>query len=247
MHRILLNWPITVTSFGFMVGIGILVGAWFNLRRRDLAGLDSSAVQDALVWAILGGLLGARLLFVALNVPYFTANPGELLNTRGGGISWYGALAGGVGGLWLFARRRGLSLALILDVFAPGILAAHAIGRIGCLLNGCCWGRPSELPWAVRLVDAEPPVNECLRHPVQIYESLMDCVALALFFYLERRYKLTHGRAFLVFLVLYGTVRFLAEFWREGDLWVGPITLAQFSSLFIIGGALWLQKRLAKG
>lgn len=249
MHRILfMAGPLAVTSFGFMVGLGIMVGAWSNHRRRALAGLDGSGIQDALVYAILGGLLGARLLFVLLNLGYYEAHPADMLNTREGGISWYGAVAGGVLALALFCRARKVALPSLLDVFAPGLLAAQAVGRVGCLLNGCCYGTPSTLPWAVTLVDAGHPIDAMPRHPVQLYESVLDVAAMLILLGLERRFGLRNGRVFSAFLVLYGVVRFTVEFWRDGEtFWLG-LSLGQVGSLLIAAVAaavfVWRPARL---
>ena len=131
MHRILFfaGTSFAISSFGFMVGLGVLVGAWVNHMRRERLGLTGYQLQDALVWALIVGVVGARLLYVLLNVPRYTQMPGEILNFREGGISWYGALAGGLLGLWVYCRKQGVRLGPVLDTFAPSLLVAHAIGR----------------------------------------------------------------------------------------------------------------------
>ncbi|MHB2016740.1 MAG: prolipoprotein diacylglyceryl transferase [Candidatus Xenobia bacterium] len=247
MHRILFfaGTPYAISSFGFMVGLGVLVGAWINHLRRERSGLSSYGLQDALVWALVVGVFGARLIYVLQNIPRYSASPLEILDFREGGITWYGALFGGILGIWLYCRKQGAKLAPVLDTFAPSLLVAHAIGRVGCLLNGCCYGKASTLPWAVWLSDAGHPVNAVSRHPVQIYESLMDLIALALLLWLERRIPSRDGRVFALFVGFYGVIRFIAEFFREGDPLALGLTLAQWSSIAIAAVAFAFARRPA--
>lgn len=227
-----------ITSFGVLVGIAALVGVWVFTRELERSGLDPKGA-DAAVAGVIGGLLGAKLLWT---IEFSATQPiADLLFSRGG-LSWFGGLLGGVGtGLWMLRRRR-VALLPALAAASPALAIGHAIGRLGCFMVGDDYGRPSDLPWAVAFPEGRPPTSVPV-HPTQLYEA----AALAVIAWLLVRWRRHHVSDTVVFgryLVLAGATRFAIEFVRVNLHIVGPFTLAQLISMsLIIAGVILLRRR----
>lgn len=217
-----------VTSFGVLVAIGALVGLWIFRRELQRSGLPESAT-DAAVAGVLGGLVGAKLLWTIEH-----AGEGPLLDLilSRGGMSWFGGLAGGlIAGLAVMGRRR-LPIIATLAAAAPALAAGHAIGRIGCFLVGDDYGRPSDLPWAVAFPEGLPPTDLPV-HPTQLYEA----AALALVTWVLLRWRRSGVPDAVIlgrYLLLAGSIRFAIEFLRVNVRVVGPLTLAHLVSLALM-------------
>ena len=226
-----------VTTFGLMVALGALLGVF--LMRRELArrGLDVSAGTDAALAGVVGGLAGAKLLYV---IEHWAEPLSDTLFSRGG-MSWFGGLVGGVvAGLLVIAWRR-LPLMAVLAAAAPAITLGQAVGRIGCFLVGDDYGRPTSLPWGVAFPQGLPPTFERV-HPTQIYE------AIPLFFYTWllvrwRRNGVADVALFGRYLFLVGATRFLIEFVRVDVVVALGMTTAQWFALnaAIVGVALMVR------
>jgi phosphatidylglycerol:prolipoprotein diacylglycerol transferase len=226
-----------ITSFGVLVGIAALVGMGMFTREIERSGLSSRAT-DAAVAGVLGGLLGAKLLWT---IEFSGDQPiANLLFSRGG-LSWFGGLIGGVGtGLWMLRRRR-VPLLPALAAATPALAAGHAIGRIGCFLVGDDYGRPSDVPWAVAFPEGRPPTTVPV-HPTQLYEA----AALAVITWLLIRWRRQHVPNAVVlgrYFVLAGTTRFAIEFIRVNLRVIGPFTLAQVISMSLVIAGLILLGR----
>lgn len=222
MHPILFHiGSYSVHSFGVMLMIAFAAAVYRaytaaeRLRRKD----DSPGTPDAVdvldvsVWLILAGVIGARALFVALDWSEYKGHPGTWFAIWEGGISFHGALIGGLAALIVFTLRRHLSFLKLVDVLAPSVMLGYAIGRIGCFLNGCCYGVPTTMPWGVRFFDDghwTPP-----SHPTQIYASLMGFFFFGLLVWLEKR-KAYDGQILGWYLVFAAVERFVMEIWRAG-------------------------------
>jgi phosphatidylglycerol:prolipoprotein diacylglycerol transferase len=173
MHPILLKiGPITLYTYGAMLVLAFSLSTWLAgriLRQLppELQRLTPGQVVDLSCLALLGGIVGARLFFVVLHWQFFLNEPRYLLALWQGGLIWYGGFAGGVGTAWLYARRHQVSCRWVLDLFAPVLSLGHAVGRIGCFLNGCCYGQITDA-WCGVIMPGEPrPV-----FPNQLAESL---------------------------------------------------------------------------
>jgi phosphatidylglycerol:prolipoprotein diacylglycerol transferase len=227
-----------ITSFGVLVAIGALVGLWVFGRELARSGLPASG-SDAAMAGVFGGLLGAKLLWVAEHLgdePF-----GAMLFSRGG-MSWFGGMAGGVGTALIVMWRQRAPVVATLAAASPALAIGHAIGRIGCFLVGDDYGRPSDLPWAVAFPQGLPPTDVPV-HPTQLYEA----VALAVVAWLLLRWRRRHVADAVVFgryLVLAGSIRFAIEFIRVNERILGPLTLAHLVSLaLVIIGATILARR----
>jgi phosphatidylglycerol:prolipoprotein diacylglycerol transferase len=222
-----------VTSFGAMVAAGILVGLWLFRRELRRSALPEDGA-DAAVAGAIGGIAGAKLLWVLEHrgeAPFL-----DLLLSRGG-LSWFGGLAGGLlVGVWAIRRKR-LPLVATLAAATPALAIGHAIGRIGCLLVGDDYGRPTELPWGIAFPEGLPPTTVPV-HPTQIYEALA-LVPLALALVRWRRRGRSDPFVLGAYLFFAGLIRFGIEFVRINERVLGPLTVAHLASLAaIVAGAV---------
>jgi phosphatidylglycerol---prolipoprotein diacylglyceryl transferase len=217
-----------VTSFGVMVALGALIGLWVFGRELARSGLPASG-SDAAMAGVFGGLLGAKLLWVA---EHLGEEPFRDLILSRGGMSWFGGLVGGLVTALLVMWRMRLPLVPTLAASTPALAIGHAIGRIGCFLVGDDYGRPSDLPWAVAFPRGLPPTDIPV-HPTQLYEmAALFVVAWLLIRW--RRHAVPDAIVLGRYLVLTGAIRFVIEFIRVNTRIVGPFTLAHIVSLTLV-------------
>ena len=233
---------LTITTFGAMVALGSLVGLWVYSRELHRGGLPATALDAALA-GIVGGLLGAKLLFVA---EHYGEEPlGRLLLARGG-LSWYGGLVGGLAsGVFVIVWQK-LPLLAVISAATPALAIGHAIGRVGCFLVGDDYGRPTDLPWAVAFPRGLPPTIQPV-HPTQLYEMVL-LFPLAWLLIKERR----HGRSDWFVLGSYllgaGAIRFAIEWYRVDVRVALGMSVAHWASLgAIVAGAWLLTRRHGRG
>lgn len=254
MHPILFefgNWP--VYSYGVLLAAAYLAALQLAVVRARRQGLDGSKVMDLGIYLIIAALVGAKLMLVLVDFNYFVSQPAELLGlVRAGGV-FYGGLIAAVGvALWL-VRRYGLPMWTTADLFAPGIALGHVIGRFGCLLAGCCYGRPTGLPWAITFTDPVAAANVGTPlgiplHPTQLYDAGAELLIMVLLLVTERKGRPFAGRTFWAYILLYGVSRFIIEFYRGDDrgTMLGMST-SQFISVVAVPLALvmlaWLRNR----
>jgi phosphatidylglycerol---prolipoprotein diacylglyceryl transferase len=230
-----------VTSFGLMVAIGALVGLWVFRRELAFSRLPEGAVDGA-VYGVLGGLVGAKLLWT---FEHFGEEPAlDLLLSRGG-LSWFGGLAGGVGTALVYFVRRRYPILPVVAAATPALALGHAIGRLGCFLVGDDYGRPTSLPWGVAFPEGFPPTFERV-HPTQLYEAAFLVVLAWLLVRWRRRGapdRVVLGR----YLLLAGTARFLIEFIRVNERVFLGLTVAHLASLSLaVVGLVILSRRRSR-
>lgn len=222
-------WPVlfridgfTFYSYGFMLAVGFLVAAWLGAREAEREGISWQWVFDLTLVLCISAIVGARLVYVITELPWFIKHPREALSLSGGGLSFFGgfgfALATGIA----FARRSRVSAWVMADIAAPYVALAYAIARVGCFLNGCCYGTPSELPWAI----PRSPQDLIPRHPTQIYASLGSLAIFAILLAIRRGRHFPGFRMFL-YVGLYSVMRFVVEIFRDVPRILGPLSLAQ--------------------
>ncbi len=244
--------PLAIHSYGVMVALGFIVGLWTAGRRALLAGIASEKIIDLGPWLIVGALVGARALYV---ISYwheaFAGRPlVEIIAVWNGGLVYYGGLIGASLTCILYARTKRFPLWTLADILAPSIALGYVFGRIGCLLNGCCYGRPCNLPWAITFPEGAfgaPPGIPL--HPTEIYESLLNLALYVGLAWLFRRRKFD-GQIFGVYLVAYALLRSFVEMFR-GDYpqhylggWATP---AHLVSIAILAAGLALLRFLPRG
>lgn len=252
---------IPIFAYGFMIMIGFLVGIYLARVRARRVGISPDAIIDMGLVMLVCGIFGARLLHVIQYYdPHYVSSDGSpafarMLQIWHGGLVFYGGLIAAVAGGGVFLRCKKLALGRMLDVAAPSAILGLAFGRVGCFLNGCCWGceaDPHRVPWAVVFppdalaYQGKVPLSTPALHPTQVYNAL---AALLLFvilnFYFERRRR--DGEVALLLCLLYPVTRFITEFFR-GDTGVeSGLTKSQWMGIFVFIPALvlfvWLRTR----
>jgi phosphatidylglycerol:prolipoprotein diacylglycerol transferase len=241
MHPILFEiGSFPVYTYGLLLAAAYLLGLQFALVRARSRGLDPNRVMDLGIWIIVSALLGAKLLLLIVEFDQFRSNPGEMLNlVRSGGVFYGGLIAAVVVALW-YLRRHRMPVWTVTDVFAPGIALGHVIGRLGCLFAGCCFGRPTDVPWAITFSsefaarNAGTPLGIPL-HPTQLYEAGAELLILGFLLVTERTGRPFPGRTFWSYTLLYAISRFIIEFYRN-DLrgTVGDFSTSQFVSVLLV-------------
>lgn len=233
--------PFKLHSFGLMVLVAFLAGAALvtrELRRRRLEPDDLDGYPLA---AIIGGLVGARVYYIAEHWSTFASDPlGSIFTSAG--LTWYGGVVGGAIAVLVLAHRRGQPLWSICDAFAPGLALAYLLGRVGCQLSGDGdYGPPSDLPWAMAYPDGVVPTTVPV-HPTPVYEVLMMIPVVALLWALRKR-PAQPGWLFGLYLVLVGAERWLAELWRVRPDKFHGMSTAQWTSCAMVLAGLWLLAR----
>jgi phosphatidylglycerol:prolipoprotein diacylglycerol transferase len=223
-----------VHSWGLLLMLGFLLAVWRAARNARRYGLAPEDVWDASLFGLVGGVVGGRLVYILLNLSHFVAHPAEIIRIDQGGMTSFGGLIGGVLVGLLVARMRRMNVADAADLTAVSLPIGYAIGRVGCFLNGCCYGGKCDLPWAVNFPHSEQGGPTGPVHPAQLYSAFAGVVMFLLLTLLERRRRF-RGQLMLAFVFLYGVYRFLVEFVREGataDLsGIAHLTQAQVASL----------------
>jgi phosphatidylglycerol:prolipoprotein diacylglycerol transferase len=217
-----------VTSFGVLVGIGALVGLWIFQRELRRSGLPADSL-DAAIAGVIGGLAGAKLLWVLEHLG--EERIVDLLLSRGG-MSWFGGFAGGVLAGILVVRRKRLPKIPVLAAATPALAFGHLIGRVGCFLVGDDYGTPSDLPWAIAFPEGLPPTTVPV-HPTQLYEAIglgiLGWVVLR-----WRRHAVPDGIVLGRYLIAAGALRFVIEFIRMNTRVLWGLSLAHLVSLAVI-------------
>ena len=241
MHPILFEiGGFPVYTYGVLLAAAYLLGLQFALRRAKARGLEPNRVMDLGIWIIISALVGAKLLLLIVEWDTFTSDWRELFTLmRSGGVFYGGLIAAVAVALW-YLRRHRLPMWTVTDVFAPGIALGHVVGRLGCLFAGCCFGRRTDVPWAITFhsefaaQNVGTPLNIPL-HPTQLYEAGAELLILILLLATERRGRPFPGRTFWGYMFLYAVSRFIIEFYR-GDArgMVGDLSTSQFVSVILV-------------
>jgi phosphatidylglycerol---prolipoprotein diacylglyceryl transferase len=243
--------PLTVTWFGILVASGFMAGLWTASRRAMRAGMNPETIIDLGPWLLVGTIVGARALYV---ISYwneaFAGGPWtEIFMVQHGGIVYYGGLIGASLACIIFAALKKLPLWRLADVLAPSIALGSFFGRWGCLMNGCCYGRPTTLPWGIQF-PKDHPTYPNLVHPTEIYDSLLNLCLYASLAWLFRR-KSFDGQVFAIYLICYAALRSFVEYFRgdytQAHYW-GGLSPGQIVSIGVaLAGVLLLWKLPKKG
>jgi phosphatidylglycerol:prolipoprotein diacylglycerol transferase len=241
-----------VYTYGVLLAAAYLTGLWLAVRRARARGLNGDRVMDLGIWIIAAALVGAKLLLLVVEFDYYSTNPRELLSmVRSGGV-FYGGLIVAVAVAFWYMRRARLPLWPTTDAFAPGIALGHVVGRVGCLMAGCCYGRPSSAPWALTFTDPRAaeivgtPLGVPL-HPTQLYEAGAELLILILLLATERRGRPFPGRTFWAYMLLYAISRFVIEIYRGDPRGaIGMFSTSQIISLVLAPLSIYMLWRLAR-
>ncbi|WP_329199569.1 prolipoprotein diacylglyceryl transferase [Streptomyces sp. NBC_01435] len=211
--------PIPLRGYAFCIIIGVFIAVWFGNKRWVARGGRPGTVADIAVWAVPFGLVGGRLYHVITDYQlYFSEGKDwvDAFKIWQGGLGIWGAIALGAVGAWIGCRRRGIPLPAWADALAPGIVLAQACGRWGNWFNQELYGKPTDVPWALKISEGPNRVAGTY-HPTFLYESLW-CVGVALLvIWADRRFKLGHGRAFALYVAAYCAGRVWTEYLRVDE------------------------------
>ena len=230
--------PFELKTFGLMFALGFLAAGGVVARRFDELGKPRDWAYEMVFAALVGGLVGARVYYLAQNWDDVSHDLiGNLFS--GSGLVWYGGALGGALAVFLWAWWRGFLGLVLLDVAAPALAVGYAIGRIGCQVSGDGdYGKASDLPWAMSYPDGTVPTDERV-HPTPVYETLAMGLIAWLLWRLRDRFR--PGILFALYLVLSGLERFLVEFLRRNDETVAGLTTPQVESLVLmLIGTVWI-------
>ena len=235
--------PVTIYTYGVLVALGVLLGLWYARHHAPAAGLDPDRVWNLGIYMTLVALLGAKLWLVALYARYYWSHPRDMLtlSTLQSGGTFYGGLIAAVLFAIPYARRYKIPFLPLVDTYSPGLALGHAIGRLGCFAAGCCWGKPTWLPWSVTFTSTTAaelvgtPLGVPL-HPTQLYEAVAEFLNFLVLVWMGRQQRFT-GQLFGAYLLLYGAERGAFEFIR-GD----PERTMLFRTAASPGGAFSLMQ-----
>ena len=240
--------PFPVRWYGLLIGLGIAAAIALALREARRKGLDAETIPALTLWALGGGLVGARALHVLDRFDDYRRDPLAILNVAQGGLAIYGAVLGGALGTWLFARRHELSFAVLADTVVPGLALAQAIGRLGCVVNGDAWGAPTGVAWAFVYINPHAFIPASLlgvpTHPYPLYDLALNLGIFAALWSLRTRLR-QPGALFLVFLLLYAPGRFALTYVRQERVWFWGLQEAQVLALVAFAIGLGALARLA--
>jgi phosphatidylglycerol:prolipoprotein diacylglycerol transferase len=245
--------PFTIYTYGVLLAVSYLLGLRLAMWRAKRWGLDANRVLDLGIYIIIAALIGAKLLLLVVDFDQFRQSPAELLSlARSGGV-FYGGLILAVGVAFWYISRHGLPFWTTCDVFAPGIALGHVTGRLGCFAAGCCYGRPTMLPWGITFhnplaaANVGTPLGIPL-HPTQLYEAGAELLILVLLLTTEKRGRQFPGRTFWAYMLLYAISRYIIEFYRgdpRGEM-LGMST-SQFISVVLaplsVAMLIWLSRQ----
>jgi phosphatidylglycerol---prolipoprotein diacylglyceryl transferase len=252
MHPLLFHLgPLPIYTYGVLVATGVLLGLWYARRQAPRAGLDPDRVWNLGIYMILVALILAKVWLVLTSWNYYVAHPREIFSiaTFQSGGTFYGGVLGAIVTILLYTYSQKMPLLAVMDTFGAALPLGHAIGRLGCFAAGCCYGKPTSVPWAVTFTNpdaatlAGTPLGVHL-HPTQLYEAALEMLNFLFLIWLGGR-QTFRGQLIGAYFILYGIERGIIEFFR-GDpgrtmLLHGSTSLMQLVSvgLILIGSFLW--------
>ncbi|MEA2206005.1 MAG: phosphatidylglycerol---prolipoprotein diacylglyceryl transferase [Blastocatellia bacterium] len=232
---------LTIHTYGVFLALAFLGGILVAAKLAERDGLPRQRIYDLCLWILLASLLGSKILMFFTEAQY-REHPAKLFSLdflQSGGV-FYGGLIGAVITAYVLIRRYGLPWWKTADACAPGIALGNVLGRQGCFSAGCCWGKPTTLPWGVRFTQLGHDITgvpiDAKLHPTQLYESFAMLLAFFFLLWLHRRKKFS-GQVILAYVAIYAAVRFVIEFVRDdprGDI-MGLTTLTGLSTSQMIG------------
>ncbi len=237
MHPVLLQFGnFKVYSWGFMLAVATIVAIVGIGSVFEREGYDRDMVLDMIILMVVFGILGGRIAYILFyEWPAFIAAPGMFFSPGFTGLVWYGAFVGGLLAFMFYIWRKSLNFWEMADMFVPYLALGYALVRIGCFLNGCCYGLPTGTEYGVVF----PAVDNLLRHPTQLYSSMLNFILFIYLLWLLPRRKFI-GQVFLAYLMGYSIYRFIIEFFRFSLINYGPFTLGQVYTMIMFVVALGL-------
>jgi len=239
---------IQIKSYGLMIAIGIIVAATLFINKGKKKGFDEDSLLNLIIFAIIGGMLGGKGLFIITEFKNIIKEPSILLNF-GYGFVIYGAIGGGALAMYLYCKKKKWNIVEMLDMTVPGLAIAQGFGRIGCFLAGCCYGAETTLPIGVEFPENSLAPTGIHVHPTQIYSSIFDFLLGFLLLYYSKKER-KNGKVMGLYLIIYSIGRFLVEFLRNDERGnIGIFSTSQFIAIFtlVIGIIIFDNHKFFKG
>jgi len=237
MHPILLQiGSLKLYTYGLFVALGFITAIWFTKRNARFYGVPDQMISDLFFTVLISALVGARLLYVLINLNTYTDNFLDVFKIWNGGLVFFGGFLGGSLGAIVFLRIKKMDIWKTADVLAPGLALGHSVGRFGCLFAGCCYGKSCTLPFAVTFTNTNSlaPLNIPL-HPTQLYMIASNLILFFILLAIQRR-KRFNGMVFLSYIMLYSLFRSIIEFYRgdfRGTFFFDFLSLSQGIGLLV--------------
>ncbi len=229
MHPVLFSiGNINVFSYGAMVALGVLIATFLVYRHALKRKLDAEKIVDLIFWIVLWGLIGGRILYVLINPDIYFNAPWEIIKINKGGLVFHGSLISAIIAALVFMKKSKQPLLETLDIIFVYVPLAHAIGRVGCFLNGCCYGKPTQAFWGVIF-----PGHFIKVHPTQLYSAFLLLIIFLVLYFREKKKRFS-GEMVCLYLIIYGAMRFSIEFLRANPPVLGFLTMFQCISIALV-------------
>jgi phosphatidylglycerol---prolipoprotein diacylglyceryl transferase len=240
----------SIYTYGVLVATAFLIGVQWTLHEAKIAGFDVSKIADLTFYVVVAAIVGSRILYILVEWERYLDRPLDIFKLWEGGLVFYGGLLGGIAMVWYYVRRQGWSMAAISDLYMPSLALGHAIGRLGCLMAGCCYGRPVDGDpwWALHFPHLEKTLapGGIGLYPTQLMESFFELLIFFLLVYIRRGKKFS-GQIFLTYLLVYAFARSFLEIFRgdsvRGFVIPGWLSTSQFISLMVMIVGVYLYWR----
>ena len=220
--------PITVRTWGVMVALAFLASMVYVIREASKKGIEKDKIFNLAFYMLVAGIIGARIVFVLTELPYYLKNPAEIIFVHQGGLAVHGAIFGGAIATFFFVRHHKISFAGLADILAPALILGQGIGRLGCFFTGICYGKETDFFIRFKFFGVEG-----FRHPTQLYEAGLDFLAFGLLILFQDRFK-KKGALFATSVIVYSVIRSITEIIRDSMVIAYGITYAQAASAVII-------------
>ncbi len=223
--------------YSIFIILAVIAAVVITLREAKRKGISTDVIYSLAPWALIGGIIGARLFHVIDRWEIYAGNPLQVFAIWQGGLAIWGALAGGLAATVLFTRLQRISFRRLADTLVPGLLVAQIIGRFACIIDGDAVGGVTSLPWGFTYINPNAMVPEGLLgvpvHPYPVYDQLWNLLGLAIALKLRPKLK-TDGLLFLSYLSIYAVGRFVLSFVRQEKIWFWGLQEAQVIALAIL-------------
>lgn len=218
---------IDIMWYGILIATGIICGYLIAKNLAKIDGIKEDLLLDFLLITLPFAIIGARLYYVIFEWSYYSQNPIEIIDIRGGGLAIYGGLIAAVITAYIFSKKKDIAFLRLADICLPGVAIGQAIGRWGNYINQEAYGTATDLPWAIT-IDGQSV------HPTFLYESIGDFLIFLILFNMFRKNHTYYGKTTAWYCIIYGTLRFFVEGFRIDSLYLGPFRVSQLVSLAII-------------
>jgi len=221
--------------YGVMVVLAVITVIIFSLLEAKRKGFSQDMIWDVGLWAVIGGIIGARLLHIIDKWQYYLDHPEQMLNFAG--LAIWGAVLGGLLAILIYCIVKKISFWQLGDIAAPGAILGQAVGRVGCLINGCCYGLTCELPFAVIYQNPSSYAPQGIPlYPTQFFHIVWNLVGFAILWALRKKLR-PDGSLFLSWLIFFGAGDFFIRFFRENEVFLFNLPQAQVLDILIVATA----------